>query len=156
MRICGLAPATRSVYEHDEPQKIVLIMNKIKFLKLFLILGSVYYFIAAVVHFFGLTVFPFYDGALYQPYHDTVLSLVSIILSLLLISIAKNPVKNADSLNVIIAGGIIAIIFSIGIILKIDFAQLGAPGKKFQTIVEMILLIIYVGSLIYLKPKKTN
>ena len=128
-------------------------MNKIKTLKLFLVLGALYYLVGAVVHFFGLTLFPFYDGALYQPYHDTVIALAAIIISLLLLSIAKDPVKNIDSLNVIIVGGIIAIIFSIGIILKIDFAQLGAPGKKAQTIVEMILLIFYVSSLIYLKPK---
>ncbi|MFA4872422.1 MAG: hypothetical protein WC659_00605 [Patescibacteria group bacterium] len=129
-------------------------MNKTQALKLLLILGALYYLVGATVHFFGLTLFPFYDGVLYQPYHDTVIALVAIVLSLLLLSIARDPVKNVDSLNVIIIGGIIAIIFSIGIILKIDFVQLGAPGKRNQTIVEMILLIIYVSSLIYLKPKK--
>jgi len=129
-------------------------MNKIQALKLFLVLGSICYLLGAAAHFFGLTIFPFYDGALYQPYHDTVIALAAIILSLLFFTIAKDPVKNIDSLNVIIAGGIIAIIFSIGIILKIDFAQLGAPGKKFQTIVEMILLIFFVSALIYLRPKE--
>lgn len=128
-------------------------MNKLKILKLLLILGGLYYVVGAVVHFFGLTLFPFYDGALYQPYHDTVISLAAIVISLFLFSTARDPVKNIDSLNVIIIGGIIAIIFCIGIILKIDFVQLGAPGKKFQTIVEMVLLMMFVGSLIYLKPK---
>ena len=59
-------------------------MDKIKILKLFLFVGALYYFIGATVHLFGLTVFPFYDGALYQPYHDTVISLAAITLSLLL------------------------------------------------------------------------
>ncbi len=127
--------------------------SKIKILKLLLVLGALYYLIGAVVHFFGLTLFPFYDNALYQPYHDTIITLSAITLSLLLFSISKDPVKNIDSLNVIIVGGIIAIIFSVGIILKIDFTQLGAPEKKTQTIVEMILLIFYVNSLIYLKPR---
>lgn len=131
-------------------------MNKLQTLKLFLVLGALYYLVGAVVHFFGLTLFPFYDGVLYQPYHDTVIALVSITLALLLLAIAKDPIKNIDSLNVIIIGGIIAIIFSVGIVWKIDFVQLGAPGKKAQTIVEMILLIIYVSSLIYLKPKSKN
>lgn len=129
-------------------------MNKLKTLKLLLVIGAVYYLAGAVVHFFGLTVFPLYDNALYQPYHDTVISLAAIIFASLLLAIAKDPVKNIDTLNVVIIGCIIAIIFSIGIILKIDFAQLGAPGKKVQTFVEMVLLMSYVGGLIYLRPKK--
>ncbi|MDD5291378.1 MAG: hypothetical protein PHZ04_04700 [Patescibacteria group bacterium] len=129
-------------------------MNKIQSLKILLVLGALYYLVSAVVHFFGFTLFPFYDKALYQPYHDTVIALVAIILSLLLLAIARNPIKNIDALNVIIIGGIIAIIFSLGIILKIDFTQLGAPAKKTQTIVEMILLFIYTALLFYLKPKK--
>lgn len=129
-------------------------MNKIQVLKSLLILGALYYLVGAAVHFFGLTLFPFYDSALYQPYHDIVISLAAIILALLLIFTAKDPTRNIDALNVIIIGGIIAIIFSIWIIAKIDFVQLGAPEKKTQTIVEMVLLIIYVSSLIYLKPKK--
>lgn len=129
-------------------------MNRIQALKLLLGLGVLYYLVGAVVHLFGLTLFPFYDGVLYRPYHDTVISLASVILALLLLSIARNPVKNIDTLNVVIVGGIIAIIFSIGIILKIDFVGLGAPEKRVQTIVETGLLVIYVGGLVCLRPKK--
>ena len=129
-------------------------LTKLKILKIILYLGSAYYIIGAIAHFFGLTIFPFYINALYQPYHDTVISLTAIIMSMVLYTVAKNPEKNIDILNVIIIGGIIAIIFSIGIIFKIDFIALGAPVKKTQTIVEMILLIICVGALIYLRPKK--
>ncbi len=129
-------------------------MDKIKTLKLLLILGALYYLVGAMAHLFGLTLFPFYDGALYHPYHDSIIAVSAIVISLLLLSIAKDPVKNIDSLNVIIIGGIIAIIFMIGFLLKIDFAQLGAPGKKIQTVVEMIMLIPYVGLLVYLRPKK--
>lgn len=128
-------------------------MTNNKLLKTLLIIGSIYYLIGAIAHFFGLTIFPFYDGALYTPYHDTVIALVAIVLSILLYVIAKDPKKNIDALNVMILGGFIAIIFSIGIIWKIDFVELGAPAKKIQTIVEMIMAIIYVGLLIYLKPK---
>lgn len=129
-------------------------MNKIQTLKILLVFGALYYLVGAAVHFFGLTLFPVYVGGLYQPYHDTVIALAAIIVALLFFSIAKDPVKNIDSLNVLIIGGIIAIIFSIGIILKIDFIQLGGAEKKAQTIVEMIGLIFYVGALIYLRPKK--
>lgn len=126
---------------------------KIKILRILLFLGSLFYVIAAVVHFFGLTLFPFYDAHLYTSYHDTVIALVAIILSILLFTVARNPVKNADALSVVIIGGIIAIFFGIGILLKIDFVKLGAPGKKLQTIAEIIMLVIYIPTLYYLKPK---
>jgi hypothetical protein len=127
--------------------------KKIKILQWLLIAGWIYYIIGAIAHFFGLTIFPFYDSHLYSLYHDTVIALVAITLSILFFVTAKNPRKNIDTLNVIIIWAIIAIIFSIGIIRKINFEQLGAPEKKTQTIVEMVMLIIYVASLIYLKPK---
>ena len=122
-------------------------------LKILLYLGSIYYIIGAFAHFFGLTIFPFYDGALYAPYHDTVIALVAIILSILIYVIAKDPEKNIDTLNVLIIGGIIAIIFSVGIVWKIDFVLLGAPAKKLQTIIEAILLAVYIILLTIFKPK---
>jgi hypothetical protein len=128
-------------------------LSKFKILKIILYLSATYYVVGAVAHFFGLTIFPFYVNALYAPYHDTVISLTAIILSMVLFAVARNPEKNIDILNVVIIGGIIAIIFSVGIIWKIDFVQLGAPAKKTQTIVEMILLVVSVGILAYLKPK---
>ena len=51
-----------------------------------------------------------------------------------------------------IIGAIIAIVFSIWVILTIDFFALGAPHKRTQTIVEMVLLILYIVSLILLRP----
>lgn len=128
-------------------------INRIRLLQLLLILGGVYYLIGAATHFFGLTIFPFYEGKLYTPYHDTAIALAAIFISILLFTIAKNPIKNIDALKVVIVGLIIAIIFSIGIIWKIDFVRLGAPGKKLQVIVEMILAIVYVVLLFIFKPK---
>jgi len=128
--------------------------NKLQILKVLLIAGALYYFIGAIVHLFGLTVFPFYDGVLYQPYHDTVIALSAITLGLLLYVIARDPKKNIDALNIIIVSGIIAIIFSIGIIININFDQLGAHLKRTQTIVEAVLLVCYVFVLNYFKPKK--
>lgn len=113
-----------------------------------------YYLIGAAAHFFGLTLFPFYVSELYAPYHDTVIALASIALALVLFALAKDPIRNLGILNAIIIGGILAIAFSVMILYRIDFAALGAPAKKFQTIAEMILLIIYVGLLIALKSKK--
>lgn len=41
-------------------------MNKIQALKLFFVSGSIFYLLGSVAHFFGLTIFPFFDSALYQ------------------------------------------------------------------------------------------
>ena len=126
-------------------------MNKISLLKITLFVGGLYYIMGAIVHFFGLTVFPFYDGRLYSPYHDTVLALVGIVLSLFLFTASTNPQKHDNIVKLIIASGIIAILFSIWIIFKIDFVTLGVPDKKFQTIVEIMLLVGFTGLLAYLR-----
>ncbi|MBU0756819.1 MAG: hypothetical protein KKF44_02030 [Nanoarchaeota archaeon] len=133
-----------------------MFIRKEKYLRLFLYVGSLYYLIGAVAHLFGYTIFPFYDGNLYSPYHDTVIALAAIVLSLSLYAAGRNPKKNIDMLNVIIFACILAILFSIGIIWKIDFVQLGAPAKKMQTIVEMIILIVYTFILVILRPKKVT
>ncbi len=68
-------------------------MNKLIILKAALFIGGLYYVIGAIVHFFGLTVFPFYDSGLYSPYHDTVLALVGIVLSFFPLCGLKKPSK---------------------------------------------------------------
>jgi hypothetical protein len=131
-------------------------INKFSLLKVTLNLGALYYIIGAFVHFFGITLFPFFDSNLYTPYHDSVIALTAVIFALLLITVAKNPIKNIDILNLIIIGATIASIFSIVIIWKVDFISLGAPAKKFQTIVEGVLGFIWVGLVLWLYPKKTT
>jgi hypothetical protein len=117
-----------------------------KIIKITLILGSVYYFIGAIVHFFGLSIYPWYDSSLFSVYHDTVISLSAIIFGLLLLVISQNVEKYRQLINWIIAFGIIAIIFSLYIVFCIN---LTGSVKKEQTIVEMVLLIIYTVSLGY-------
>ena len=127
--------------------------TKLRLLKTTLYIGAIYYLIGAVVHYFGLTLFPWFDGRLYTPYHDTVISLVAVVLALFLIAIARDPVKNIDTLNVVIVSATVASIVSIAIIWKVDFKSLGAPAKYFQTIVEGILGFSFVGALLWLYPK---
>jgi len=121
-------------------------------LKICLYLGALYYVIGAVVHYFGLTFFPWFDGRLYAPYQDTVIAFVALILAYFLIVIAKDPIKNKDMLRAVIVAAIAASIFSIAIVWKVDFAALGAPDKKLQTIVEGVLGFIWSGALLWLYP----
>src|SRR3989338_7476984 len=129
---------------------------KLKLLKATLNIGAVYYLVGAVVHYFGLTIFPWFDGRLYTPYHDTIISLVAIVLTLFLIAIARDPIKNIDTLNIVIISALIGSIVSIAIIWKVDFVSLGATAKKLQTVVEGVLGFIFVSALIYLYPRKNS
>lgn len=127
--------------------------NKTKTLQLLLALGALYFVIGGIAHVFGLTIFPFYDSRLYAPYHDTVIALSALVIAIFLLAAARNPIKNSDGLKAVIAAGIAAVVFNIGILWKIDFAALGAPAKKTQTAVEMALLIVWLALIVYLRPK---
>ena len=131
-------------------------MDKLKLLKLTLRLGALYYVIGAFAHYFGLTIFPWFDGHLYAPYQDTVIALVACILAYFLWVVARDPIKNIDMLRAIIVSAIAASVVSITIIWKVDFVALGAPSKIPQTIVEGILGFIWVGVLIWLFPKEVK
>lgn len=125
-------------------------------LQLLLVLGACYYLVGAVAHFFGITLFPWYDGNLYTPYHDSVIALAAFVFFVLLLSIARNPAGNRDALNAVIAGAFLASLFSVAIVWKVDFAALGASGKEIQTIVEGVLGFIFTGLLIYLYPRNDS
>ncbi len=129
-------------------------MNKRKLLKIALSLGALYYLVGSYAHYFGLTLFPWFDGRLYVPYQDTLLALVDLILVYFLLVVARDPVKNIDMLRAIIVSGAIASLFSIVIVGKVDFAAIGAPGKIPQTITEGILGFVWVGILLSLYPKE--
>ncbi len=124
-------------------------MNKLKLLQTILILNALYFFIAAIAHFFGLTIFPMYDKNLYSPYHDTLLALCDLIFVMIFLTITKDPKKNKDILNTIIAAFILVIIFNLSIIWKIEITHL----KIIQTIVETIGVVITLILLVILKPK---
>jgi len=129
-------------------------VDKIKLLETVLILGSIYFFVAAIAHFFGLTIFPFYEGRLFTSYHDSLIAMASIIIAGFLFTAAMHPKKDIDIINITIIGGIIGLIFNIWILWKIDFNALGAPDKRIQTMVELSLLAIFVVLLLILKPRK--
>jgi hypothetical protein len=88
-------------------------LNRLLLLPILLTVAGIYYAIGAATHFFGLTLFPFYDSRLYSPYYDMVIALAAIIIAALLFVVAKDPVKNADTLNVFAFGSFLAVGLSI-------------------------------------------
>src|SRR5262245_42677280 len=105
-------------------------MDKLSLLKLTLRLGAVYYIIGAIVHYFDLTLFPWYDARLSAPYHDSVIALCSLIFTFLLLIIARDPIKNIDTLRGVIIAALVASVFSVWVIWHVDFTALGAPDKQ--------------------------
>ena len=131
-------------------------MDRLKLLKIALFLGASYYLIGAYAHFFAVTLFPFYDSRIYVPYQDSVIALVAFIFAMFLVTIARDPVKTKDMLNTALACLFLASIFSIAIIWKVDFAALGAPAKKTQSIVEGMIGFLYLAALLWLYPRGRN
>ena len=127
-------------------------MNKLVFLKIALCVGALYYAIGGFAHWFGLTIFPWFDGRLYAPYQDSVIAVVCLVLIAFLLMTARDPIKNIDALKVIISFIFIASIFSVLIIYKVNFRALGAPAKELQTIVEGVLGFVYGFILLWLYP----
>lgn len=119
-------------------------------------LHNPYYLVGTVANFFGLIIFPFYDGKLYEPYLDSIIALVAFVLALLLLVVSRDPIKNIDTLNVIVFGAFLASIFSVAIIWKVNFLELGAPGKETQIIVEGILGFVFTGILLLTYPRKSD
>ena len=107
-------------------------LRKIKLLRVLLIINAFYFFIAAIAHFFGLTIFPMYDGTLYTPYHDTLLALCDLVFVMIFLTVARDPIKNKDMVNTIIFAFVLVIIFNVGMIWRIDFRLLGSSLKKFK------------------------
>ncbi len=128
-------------------------MNRLFLLKLTLRLGAAYYVVGAFAHYFGPTIFPWFDGNLYAPYQDTVIAFVALVLAYFILIVAKDPIKNIDMLRGVMVAAIAASVFSIAIIWKVDFVALGASAKIMQTVVEGILGFVWVGVLLWLWPK---
>ena len=130
--------------------------RRLQLLRVTLLACAAYYLVGTLAHFFGLTIFPWYDRQLYAPYHDTLLALCGAAFVLIFLAIAKDPIKNADMIKVIIASFTITIFFNLYIIWKIDFTALGSSIKKLQTIFETALAILAIIALLALKPKNAN
>lgn len=126
--------------------------KKVKLLQVVLIINALYFLIAAIAHFFGLTIFPMFDATLYVPYHDTLLALCDLIFVMIFLTVARDPIRNKDMIKTIIIAFILVLLFNIGIIWKIDIT----PLKIIQTVVETTGVTIILVLLITLKNKIEN
>ncbi|OGY60410.1 MAG: hypothetical protein A3B23_01900 [Candidatus Colwellbacteria bacterium RIFCSPLOWO2_01_FULL_48_10] len=127
------------------------------FLKILLLLGAAFYLVGAIVHYFGLTLFPWFDGTLYSPYHDSIIAMASLAISGFFFVTYLDPNKNLGNLRVIIIAALISGILTIVMAYKTDFVSLyGSTLKNSQAWVEGVSLIIFSFLIFILKPNKNS
>lgn len=124
-------------------------------LSFILLLGAGYYFMGAVAHFFCLTIFPWYDGALCSPYHDSLIAVASLAVSGFFYVTSIDPQKMNMNLWVIIVVGLLVSALTFVHAFTFDFETLyGSDLKVWQAVNEGILLLILAVLILYLRPKK--
>jgi hypothetical protein len=131
-------------------------MNKIRLLRAILYAVGFYHMIAAIVHFFGITLFPFYHASLYSPYHDTLIAMAAVFISLIFFVVAKNPIKYIQMLHALLLMGAIGIVTNIWILRSFNFTSLGASEKYLQTWIELSALSLVTLVVALLIPKKKS
>lgn len=126
----------------------------IKILKTLLFLCIVFYVVGAITHYFGITLFPWFDSSLYSPYHDSIIAMASLAIAGFFFVTFLNPLKNRANLYVIIFASVISGVLTILMANKVDFiSEYGSNLKYIQAYTEGVLLIIISALFYFLRPK---
>lgn len=123
-------------------------------LKYLLYVLSIFYLIGGIAHYFGLTIFPWYDKALYSPYHDSIIAMATIAMMIIIYIIATDIQKYKKLINGISLIALINGFLTIYMAYKVNFEIYNQNNKKLQAIIEGILLILASISLYFLNRKK--
>ena len=123
-------------------------------LKYLLYVLSFFYLIGGIAHYFGLTIFPWYDGALYSPYHDSIITMAAIAMMILIYIIAADVKKYKKLIDGISLIALIDGSLTIYMAYKVNFEAYSQNNKQFQAIVEGVLLVIVSIGLYFLNRKK--
>ncbi len=124
-------------------------------LKYLLYILSLFYLVGALVHYFGLTIFPWYDGSLYSPYHDSIIAMAAIAMMIILYIVATDIERYKKLINGITLITLINGLLTIYMAYKVNFEAYNQNNKQFQAIVEGILLILVFISLYFLNKKNS-
>jgi hypothetical protein len=130
--------------------------KRLRFLQAILFAGSAYYVVGFFAHWFGLTISPWFDGALYSPYHDSIIAMASLAFAGFFFVSAINPVRNYDSVRVIIFAAFINGLLTFYMAFTVDFSIYGSAYKQDQAFAEAVLLIVLSILLAVFIPKIDN
>lgn len=132
-------------------KKIVPDKQKRQALSALLLLGSLYYLIGAIAHYFCLTIFPWYDGNLCSPYHDSLIAVASLAVSGFFYVTAINPQRMRMNLWVIIVVGMLVAWLTFLHAAVFDFVEIyGSNLKMMQAFHEGVLLLLLAVLILYL------
>lgn len=111
-----------------------------KIVPVLLYLGVFFYLIGAVVHVFGLTLFPWFVSELYSQYHDTLIAISSLGMVVLFFQGARHP-DNKQLVNTIMYMAFICSPLIIVMGLFVNFHAYGnqAEIKSIEAILEGIM-----------------
>lgn len=128
-------------------------MNDKRIISIILYGGTIFYVIGAIVHFFGLSIYPWFVSALYSSYHDTLIAISSLAMAVFFFQGARYP-DSKPLIGSIIAASLICgpLIIAMGVF--IDFESLNASAKGLQAILEGSLAILLGFGLFLLVRKK--
>lgn len=128
-------------------------ITKNNLLKIILYCVSMFYLIGAIAHYFGLTIFPWFDGNLYSPYHDSIIAMASLALFVIIFIIAQNPKKYNKLIYGISLVALFIGLLTVYMTYSINWSQYSAVYKQEQSLIEGILLILLSGLLFILNKR---
>ena len=108
---------------------------------------SFFYFIGAISHYFWLTIFPWYDSALYSPYHDTIITMAAISFMIFFFIIAKNTDIYRQLMYGVSISALLTGFMTLYMAYAVDFSQYKSDIKVLQATVEWFLLLLISGAI---------
>src|SRR3989338_1685691 len=129
-------------------------LQRKKVLQYLLYALSFFYLIGGLAHFFGLTIFPWYDKALYSPYHDSIITMAAIAIMIIIFIIATDVQKYKKLIDRLSLISLINGLLTLYMAYKVNFGAYNQNNKQFQAIAEGVLLIIASISLYFLNKDK--
>lgn len=133
-------------------------MKNTKKISSLLYLGVVFYLVGAIVHVFGITLFPWFVSELYSPYHDTLIAISSLAMAIFFFQGARHP-ENKQLIDAIMYIAFICSPLIIAMGLLVHFGSYGASAeiKSIEAVLEGVVGIV-LGVLLFVlrKSKMTN
>lgn len=128
-------------------------MKRLQIISLLLYIGVVFYLLGAIIHFFGLSVYPWFVSELHSAYHDTLIAISSLVMAFFFFQGARHP-SAKPLINAIITAGFVGGVLIIAMGTFVDFTMYHAVDKGPQAIFEGILALGLSISLIVLRKAK--
>jgi hypothetical protein len=129
-------------------------MNSKRVISTILYGGVLFYLAGAVIHFFGLSIYPWFVSELYSTYHDTLIAISSLAMAVFFFQGARHP-ENKDLIYAIAFASLLCgpLIIAMGIF--VDFDALNAVAKGPQAILEGVAAIA-LGLILFFLSRKSK